>query len=137
MSTPGACDPRRSWVSAEGAVHDDLVQSALEEGELLIIELGDEQLRDPADMDGRRLGEAGDAGLGERHHDTAGVGTRSVSADEAFIDQPGDATGYARPRDERPFRQLCNAQLTLGPRQLSEDVEVGKGQTRLSLQIRV
>ena len=29
---------------AKGAVDDDLVQSALEEGELLIIELGDEQL---------------------------------------------------------------------------------------------
>jgi hypothetical protein len=33
------------WVSAKGAVDNDLVQSALEEGELLIIELGDEQLR--------------------------------------------------------------------------------------------
>ena len=32
------------WVSAKGAVDSDLVQSALEEGELLIIELGDEQL---------------------------------------------------------------------------------------------
>ncbi len=32
------------WVSAKGAVDNDLVQSALEEGELLIIELGDEQL---------------------------------------------------------------------------------------------
>ena len=42
-----------SSVSAEGAVDDDLVQGALEEGELLIIELGDEQLRDPAGMDGR------------------------------------------------------------------------------------
>ena len=32
------------WVSAKGAVDDDLVQRALKEGELLIIELGDEQL---------------------------------------------------------------------------------------------
>jgi hypothetical protein len=32
------------WVSAKGAVDDDLVQGALEEGELLIVELGDEQL---------------------------------------------------------------------------------------------
>ena len=73
-------------VSAEGAIDDDLVQSALEEGELLIIELGDEQLRDPADVDGRRFGEAGDAGLRERHHHTTGVGTRFVSADEAYVD---------------------------------------------------
>jgi hypothetical protein len=39
------------WVSAKGAVDDDLVQGAIEEVELLIIELGDEQLRDPARVD--------------------------------------------------------------------------------------
>jgi hypothetical protein len=43
------------WVSAKGAVDDELVQSAFEEGELLIIELGDEQLGDPAGVDGRRF----------------------------------------------------------------------------------
>ena len=32
------------WDSAKGAVDDDLVQGAFEQGELLIIELGDEQL---------------------------------------------------------------------------------------------
>ena len=32
------------WVSAKGAVDNDLVQGALERGELLIVELGDEQL---------------------------------------------------------------------------------------------
>ena len=32
------------WVSAKGAVDDDLVQGALEQGEFLIVELGDEQL---------------------------------------------------------------------------------------------
>ncbi len=31
----------------KGAVDNDVVQSALEQSELLIIELGDEQLRDP------------------------------------------------------------------------------------------
>jgi hypothetical protein len=46
----------------------------LEDGELLV-ELGDGQLRDPAGVNGRRLSEAADAGLGERHHDTTGVGT--------------------------------------------------------------
>jgi hypothetical protein len=44
------------WISAKGAVDNDLVQSALEEGELLIIEPGDEQLGDPARVDGRGLG---------------------------------------------------------------------------------
>src|SRR3954470_18590172 len=125
------------WTSAKRAVDDDFVQSALEELELPIVELGNEQLRDPAGMDGRRLTETGHARLGERHYDAAGVGARSVPADEAFIDQPGDATAHARPRDECPVRQLCNAQLTVGVRQLSEHVEVGQGQTRLSLQIRV
>jgi len=36
-----------------------------------------------------------------------------------------------------PVRQLRNAQLTVGRRELSEDIEVGQGQTRLSLKIRV
>ena len=123
--------------SAKGAVDDDLVQSALEERELLIIKLRNEQLRDPTGMDGRRLTETGEARVGEGHYDAAGVGTCLFSADEAFIDQPGDTTGHARPRDEHPVRQLCHAQLTVGPRQLSEDIEVGQGQTSLALQIHV
>src|SRR4051812_43110535 len=81
--------------SAKGAVDNDFAQSALEELELPIVELGNEQLRDPAGMDGPRLTETGHARLGERHYDAAGVGARSVPADEAFIDQPGDATAHA------------------------------------------
>jgi hypothetical protein len=46
----------RLWVSAEGAVDHDLVQSALEEGELMIIERVDEQVRDPACVDRRGFG---------------------------------------------------------------------------------
>ena len=88
-------------------------------------------------MDGRRLTEAGDASVGERHHDTTRVGTRSVPANETFIDQPCDATGHARPRDERPVRQLRHAQLTMGLRQLSEHVEIRQRQARLSFEIRV
>src|SRR4051794_34112195 len=125
------------WVSAKRAVDDDFVQRALEMRELPIVELSNEQLRDPAGMDGRRLTETGHARLGERHYDAAGVGACCVPADEAFIHQPGDAAGHARPRDERPIRQLCDAQLTVGLRQLSEHVEVGQGQPRLSLQIRI
>src|SRR6059058_4000740 len=104
MRWPRATQGRR--VSSEGAVDDDLVQGSLEDGELLIVELRDEQVGDPASVDGRRLTEAGDARVGERDHDTTRVGTRSVSADETFIDEPGDATRHARPRDERPVRQL-------------------------------
>ena len=75
----------------------------------MIIELCDEQFGDPAGVDGRRLTEAGDACVGERHLDTTGVGTRSLSAQEAFIGQPGDATRHTRPRDERAVRQLRHA----------------------------
>src|SRR3954466_15855634 len=100
------------WTSAKGAVDNDLVQSALEKLELPIIELANEQLRDPAGMDGGRLTETGHARLGERHYHAAGGAARCVPTDETFIDQPGDATGHARPRDERPIRQLRNAQFT-------------------------
>ena len=56
----------------------------------------------------------------------------------AFIDQPGDAAGHARCRDERSVRQLCDAQFTVGLRELSEDVDkLSEGQARLSLQVRV
>ncbi len=49
-------DDRLHGVSAEGTVDDDLVQSALQDGELLIIELRDEQLADAARVDRRGLG---------------------------------------------------------------------------------
>ena len=94
--------------------------------ELVIIELGDEQLRDSTGMHGRRVSEAGDACLGERHDDAAGVGTGSVSADEAH--RPAGRRGGSCPiRDERSVRQLCDAQFTVGLRELSEDVESQRG----------
>src|SRR6266705_4728315 len=81
---PGVHAPR---ASAKRAVDYDPAQSALEEGELLIIELGDEQLRDPAGVDRRGFGEAGNARLGEGNDHATAVGTRFVSTDEALIDQ--------------------------------------------------
>jgi hypothetical protein len=42
VSTPLTAG-HRPWVSAKGAVDNDLVQRALEQGELLIVELDDEQ----------------------------------------------------------------------------------------------
>src|SRR2546423_1392341 len=76
-----ASDGGRRWGSAKGAVDNDFVESALEKRELLVIEPGNEQLRDPAGMDGRRLTETGHARRCECDHDTAGVATRSVPAD--------------------------------------------------------
>jgi hypothetical protein len=39
------------------------------------------------------------------------------------------------PEHERPVGQVCHPQRTASARQLSEHVEVGKGQTRLPLEI--
>jgi hypothetical protein len=47
------------WLSAKRAVEGDLVQCTLENGKLFIIELRDEQVRDPAQVNRRGLGQAG------------------------------------------------------------------------------
>src|SRR5438552_15009456 len=55
IAKPKSSYRQRLWpqmVSAKGAVDNDFVQSALEKRELLVIELGNEQLRDPSGMDG-------------------------------------------------------------------------------------
>src|SRR5437899_5773416 len=85
----------RSRLSAKRAVDGDLVQSVLESGELLIVELRDEQFRDPAQVDRSGLGEARHAGVGQRDDDTACVRIGVGSPDEAFLDQPGDTAGHA------------------------------------------
>src|SRR5881396_2144478 len=108
--------------SAKSAVCDDLVQSALENGELLIVELRDEQFRDPAQVDRSGLGEARQAGVGQRDDDTACVRIGVGPPDEAFLDQPGHPPGHARPRDERPAREVGHAQLAPRARELSEHV---------------
>ena len=55
---------QRPWLSAERAVDGDFVESGLENGELLIVELREEQFRDPAQVDGSGLGQARHAGVG-------------------------------------------------------------------------
>src|SRR6266545_2993908 len=96
-----------------------------------------EQVRHPAQVDWSRLRQPGDAPVGDRHHDATPVRIRLGSTNEAFIDEPGNATGHARPRDERPVREFRHAQLAVAGRQLSEHVEVGQGQTRIPFEIRV
>src|SRR5207249_6097155 len=81
--------------SAERAVDGDLVQSVLENGELLLVELRGEQFRDPAEVDRSGLGEARHAGVGQRDDDTACVGIGVGSPDEPFLDQPGYTPGHA------------------------------------------
>src|SRR5438105_8663890 len=85
----------RPRLSAKRAVDGDLVQSVLEHGELLLVELRDEQFRDPAQVDGNGLGEARYAGVGQRDDDTACVCIGVGSPDEAFLDQPGYTPGHA------------------------------------------
>src|SRR2546429_6501805 len=92
--------------SAERAVDGDLVESVLEDGELLIVELREEQVRDPAQVDRSGLGEARNAGVGQRDDDTASVRIGVGSPGEAFIDQPGYTPGHTGLRDERPGREV-------------------------------
>src|SRR5438552_5823140 len=70
---------RLARLSAERAVDADLIQSTLESGELLVVELGNEQLRDPAHMNRSRVGEAGHAGVGQRDHDATPVRARGAA----------------------------------------------------------
>src|SRR3989454_9241839 len=81
--------------SAERAVDGDLVESVLEDVELLIVELREEQVRDPAQVDRSSLGEARYAGVGQGDDDTASVCIGVCSPDEAFFDQPGHTPGHA------------------------------------------
>src|SRR5437763_9761927 len=104
---------RVSWVggrsaeaSAERAIDTDLVQGPLEDGELLIVELCEEQLRDPAQVNRSSLGEARYARVGQGDDDTASVRIGVGSPDEAFLDQPGHTPGHARLRDERSGREV-------------------------------
>lgn len=68
-----------------------------ERGELLIIKWRDEQVRHPTQMDRRGLGQAGDAGLGQRDHDATSVCVGVGAKNEAFTNQPGDTASHARP----------------------------------------
>ena len=76
----------RNAVSAKRAVDGDLVQGALENRELLIIEARQEILRDPAGVGRHALGQPCDAGIGEGNHDAPSVGAGVRSTNEAFID---------------------------------------------------
>ena len=89
---------------------------------------------DPAHVHGHRLGQARDAGVGQRDHDASGVAIGVGPTNEALIDQPGDTSGHARPRDEGAVCQLRHAQLATRERQLSEDIEIGQGKAGLLLE---
>ena len=100
--------------SAKGAAQAHLVERALENGELLVVESLDEQRRHTVEMDGHRLREPGQAGVGQRDDDSAAVRDGARPSDEPFLDQAVDAASHRRSRAECLGRQLGHAELAAG-----------------------
>ncbi len=127
----------RDLASPKRAIDADLVHDALEDSQLLLIESRDKEIGDPAQVDRRRVGQAGHARIGQYDYDTTSVCIGVGSTNEAFVNQPRDTASHARPRDERPGREVGHAQLATRERQLSEHVEIGQSQAGLLFEIRV
>src|SRR5207245_1915053 len=72
---------------AEATVEGDLVQGAFKRGELIIVQLRDEQIRDTAQMDGGGFGQATQARVGQRDDDLTGVARDSRASHRAFRTQ--------------------------------------------------
>src|SRR3954454_7178791 len=85
-----ACGAR---VSAERAVVGDVFQGVLEDSELALVEFGQEQFRDPTQVDGSGFGKSRQAGVGQRDDDTACVRFGAGSPNKALLDQPGYTAG--------------------------------------------
>ena len=62
-----------SWLSPKRAIDGDLVHDALEDSQLSLIESRDKEIGGPAQVDRRRLGQAGHARIGQYDHDTTYV----------------------------------------------------------------
>jgi hypothetical protein len=83
--------------SAEGAVDDDFSQSGLEDGEFVVVELLDEQLRHTAKMDRHGFGQTCDTRISQGDDHAAPVVTSVCSSYEALLNQPRDAAGQPGP----------------------------------------
>ena len=83
--------------SAERAVQGDLLQGALEDLEFIGLESAHEMPGDPAHVDRHGLGQARDPGIRQGNHDASGIGIGVGPPNQAFVDQPGDTAGHARP----------------------------------------
>src|SRR5437879_4508928 len=97
--------------SPKRAIDGDLIHDALEDSQLFLIESRDEEIGDPSQVDRRRLGQPGHTRLGQYDHDTPSVCIGVGSTNEAFVNQPRDTASHARPRNERPGREVGHAQL--------------------------
>src|SRR5438309_11397942 len=123
------------WKLAKGAVEGDLGEGALENGELLVVQLREESFRNSAHVDRRCDGQPVQPGLCQLDHDTATVGIGVGTTHQTFVNEPADAPSHAGARDEGTVRQLCPPQRASSDGQLSQDVEVGQGQTGLAFEI--
>src|ERR1700693_2353637 len=99
--------PATSSRLAKGAVEDDLGQGALENGELLVVQLSDEFIGNSAHVDRSCDGQTLQSGVCQLDHDTARVGIGVGTTNQAFVNEPGDAPGHAGACDEGSVRQLC------------------------------
>src|SRR5881296_3994942 len=126
-----------SWPSPKRAIDGDLIHDALEDSQLFLVESRDKKIGDPAQVDRRRLGQAGHARLRQYDHDTTSVCIGVDATDEAFVNQSRGTASHARPRYERPGREVGHAQLATRERQLSEHVEISQGHASLLFEIHV
>src|SRR5438874_6319741 len=121
--------------SAKRAVEGDLCQGTLENGQLLVVQVRDEEIRNAAQVHRSCAGQPLQSGVCHQDDDTAVVGIGVATTNQAFVNEPGHPPGHAGTGDERAVRQLCHPQRTTGERQLSEHVVVGQGQAGLALEI--
>jgi hypothetical protein len=113
--------PARS--SAERAVDDDFSQSGLENDEFLVVEPFDEPFRHTLEMDRHCFGQTRDTGVdqGDKHASPVPGGIRTTH--QALFNQPRDAAGQPRPREEGAGGELRHPQLAARAGELCQYVE--------------
>ena len=87
-------------------------------------------------MDGRRLRQPGDTGVGQPDDDAAPVRVAVGARDQSFVDEAIDAPGHARPRAVRLCRKLAHAQFSTRLPELGQDVEVAQGEADVVHEVR-
>src|SRR5205807_222749 len=93
----------------KAAINSHLLECTGQGREFLVAEPLHEQLANTAQVDGRRLRQSGDAGVGQPDDDAAPVRVGVGSRDQSFVDEAIDAAGHARPRTTRLGRKLAGA----------------------------
>ena len=120
----------------EAAINSYLLECTGQGGELLVVELVHEQLANTAQVDTRRLRQAGDAGVGQPDHDAAPVGVAVGARDQSFVDEAIDAAGHARPRAVGLGGELTDAHFSARLPELGQDVEIAQGEADVVDEVR-